>query len=387
MRSSERSTFVVGRFFVHDDSFPLFATAAKGTEGMLRDELRERRFRGVRATRGGVSFEGSLTEALRACLELRIAQRVLVQLACFPCESADELYDGVRAIEWHAWTSTKHSLSVRAEGRTDALVHTGFVGQKVKDAICDALRAKFGERPNVDRDDADMPIFVLLKNGQATVYADACGEPLFKRGYRTEALDAPLKETLAAAIVRWSGWRGDGDFVDPMCGSGTLAIEAAMLAKNMAPGLARARFSVERFAAFTEHDKDWGKRHRAALRDSVDHAFEPRLLVADADPEACRIAKANAERVGVRLLARDAFLDELALPREGATVVTNPPYGERLGMDASLMRGLRNLMSLDFRSLHVLAGSEDVLRALATRPTRWLDLANGDLPVRLVSFE
>jgi 23S rRNA G2445 N2-methylase RlmL len=155
----------------------------------------------------------------------------------------------------------------------------------------------------------------------------------------------------------------------------------------MAPGLARPRFSVERFAAFTENDKDWGKRHRAALRDSVDHTFEPRLLVADADPEACRIAKANAERVGVRLLARDAFLDELSLPREGATVVTNPPYGERLDMDASLLRGLRNLMSLDWRSLHLLAGSEEILRALATRPTRWLDLANGDLPVRLVSFE
>ena len=378
---------MVGRFFVQEDSFPLFATAAKGTEGMLRDELRERRFRGVRATRGGVSFVGSLTEALRACLEIRIAQRILVQLASFPCVNADDLYDGVRAIEWHHWTSTKHSLSVRAEGRTDALVHTGFVAQKVKDAIVDTLRARFGERPNVDRDDADMPIFVLLKNGLASVYADASGEPLFKRGYRLEALDAPLKETLAAAIVRWSGWRGEGDFIDPMAGSGTLAIEAGMLAKNIAPGLTRKRFSVERFAAFTDADRAWASRHRTFLDAAMKRDFEPSILVADAAPDACRISKANADRAGVRIRAREGFLDQLSLPREGATIVTNPPYGERLAMDEALMRGLRGLMRLEWKSLHVLAGSDAVLRALASRSTRWLDLANGDLPVKLVSYE
>jgi putative N6-adenine-specific DNA methylase len=378
---------VVGRFFVHDDSFPLFATAAKGTEGLLRDELRERRFRSVKATRGGVAFEGTLTEALRACLELRIAQRVLVQLTCFSCASAEELYEGVRAFEWHAFTSTKHTIAVHAEGRAEGIVHTGFAAQKAKDGICDALRARFGERPNVSRDDPDLPVFVLLKNGQATVYADASGDPLFKRGYRTEALEAPLKETLAAAIVRWSGYRGEGDFVDPMCGSGTLAIEAAMLARNLAPGLARPRFAVERFAVFGEPERAWARAHRAKLASEAEHAREVRVLVADADPEACGIAKRNAARAGVTLKAREAYLDELALPRSGATVVTNPPYGERLDLDDALLRGLDRLMNLDWRSLHVLAGSESVQRALRARATRYLDLANGDLPVRLLSFE
>jgi putative N6-adenine-specific DNA methylase len=378
---------VVGRFFVHADSFPLFATAAKGTEGLLRDELRERRFRGVKATRGGVAFEGTLTEALRACLELRIAQRVLVQLASFPCASADELYEGVRAFEWHAFTSTKHTIAVHAEGRAEGIVHTGFAAQKVKDAVCDALRARFGERPNVDRDDPDLPVFVLLKNGQATLYADASGEPLFKRGYRLEALEAPLKETLAAAIVRWSGYRGDGDFVDPMCGSGTLAIEAAMLAQHIAPGLARPRFAVERFAIFAEPERAWARTHRERLAGEADHDRELRVLVADADPEACGIAKRNAERAGVTIRAREALLDELELPRSGATLVTNPPYGERLELDRSLMRGLERLMRLDWRSLHVLAGSPSVQDALGARPTRYLELANGDLPVRLLSFE
>lgn len=378
---------MVGRFFVHADTFPLFATAAKGTEGLLRDELRERRFRGVKATRGGVHFEGSLREALRACLELRIAQRVLVELTSFPCDTAEELYEGVAAYPWASFTSSRHTLAVRVEGRAGGIVHTVFAAQKVKDAVCDALRARYGERPNVDRDDPDLPLFVLLKNGEATVYADASGEPLFKRGYRLEHLEAPLKETLAAAIVRWSGWRGEGDFVDPMCGSGTLAIEAAMLAQHIAPGLDRARFAVERFAAFSDEDRVFTTRHRDALEGEIRPLGDARILVADADAEACRVARANAERAEVKLLVREAFLDELALKRDDATVVTNPPYGERLELGRDLERGLRHLMSLRCRSVHVLAGSEAVARALGERPTRWLDLANGDLPVRLLSFE
>ena len=383
----QRLTFVVGRFFVHTDLLPLFATAAKGTEGLLRDELRERRFRRIKATRGGVAFEGTLAEALRACLELRIAQRILVQIATFPCLTADELYDGVRSVPWHDWTSSRHSLAVRAEGRTDQLVHSGFVAQKVKDGIVDALRARFNERPNVDREDPDFPIFVLLKNGQASVYADASGDPLFKRGYRLEAVEAPVKETLAAAIVRWSGWRGEGDFVDPMAGSGTFAIEAAMLARNMAPGLARQRFAVERFGAFTDADRAWALGHRQALKDAVLRDVEPSILGADADPEACRIARANAARAGVNLKMREAFLEDLELPRDGATIVTNPPYGERLHFDDPVLRGLNRLAKVECRSLHVLAGSEAVERALGERSTRWLELANGDLRVKLLSFE
>lgn len=378
---------MVGRFFVHAESFPLFATAAKGTEGLLRDELRERRFRGVKATRGGVHFEGSLREALRACLELRIAQRVLVELAAFPCDSADELYEGVKAFPWASFTSSRHTIAVRVEGRASGVVHTVFAAQKVKDAVCDALRARYGERPNVDRENPDLPLFVLLKNGEATLYADASGEPLFKRGYRLEHLEAPLKETLAAAIVRWSGWRGEGDFVDPMCGSGTLAIEAAMLARNIAPGLDRGAFAVERFSAFSDDDRAFASAHREELQRSALPSLAARVLVADADPEACRITKANAERAGVTVLTREAVLDELVLKSDDATLVTNPPYGERLELGRDLERGLRHLMQLRCRSVHVLAGSESVAQALGERPTRWLDLANGDLPVRLLSFE
>jgi putative N6-adenine-specific DNA methylase len=149
----------------------------------------------------------------------------------------------------------------------------------------------------------------------------------------------------------------------------------------------RPRYAVERFMAFGEPERTWARAHREKLRAEADHGREVRVLVADADPEACGIAKRNAERAGVTLRAREATLDELALPRSGATIVTNPPYGERLELDAALMRGLERLLRLDWRSLHVLAGSESVQRALRTRPSRYLDLANGDLPVRLLSFE
>ena len=369
------------------DTLSLFATAAKGTEGLLRDELREGRFRRVKATRGGVAFEGTLSDALRACLELRIAQRVLVRLREFPCTSANELYEGCAAIPWFAWTSTRKTFAVRVEGRAEGLVHSGFAALRVKDAIVDTFRARSGARPSVDREAPEFSVFVLLKDGLAMVYADASGEPLFKRGYRSAALEAPLKETLAAAIVRWSGYRGDGDFIDPMCGSGTLAIEAGMLARSLAPGLARAAFAVETFEPFGDAERRFARHRRQELVEASEPTRPLRLLVADSNPAACDLAQRNASRVGLELLVRTGSLETIELPRPEATIVTNPPYGERLASSAPLLHGLERLMELDWRSLHVLAGAPFIEAAFRPRPSRWLALSNGDLPVRLLSFE
>jgi len=200
------------------DPLPFFATAAKGTEGALRDELRELRIPGVRADRGGVHFGRTWEDAWLACLHSRIAMRILAEVARFPAPSGESLYQGVRAVDWSAWLSPRHTLAVTANCRSGALTHTGFIAQKTKDAIVDPLRDRFGDRPSVDRKDPDLHVFVHLVRDEAVVYLDLAGESLHRRGYRSEHGEAPLKDTLAAAMLRLCGWDRASPLVDPMCG-------------------------------------------------------------------------------------------------------------------------------------------------------------------------
>src|SRR5689334_19547762 len=184
----------------------LFATAARGTEGALRDELKELGFRGVRADRGGVHFDGGLEEGARACLWLRTALRVLYRLSAFAAPDGGALYQGVRAIDWTPTLTPRHTLAIRAVCRDSQLTHSQFIAQKAKDAIVDQIRDRTGSRPSVDLDDPDVMLFVHVVKDWATVYLDVSGESLHRRGYRTSRLEAPLKENLAAAILRLSGW-------------------------------------------------------------------------------------------------------------------------------------------------------------------------------------
>jgi putative N6-adenine-specific DNA methylase len=208
----------------------LFATAAKGTEAALRDELIELGFRGVRADRGGVHFDGPRREGYRACLWSRIAVRVLEPVTSFDCAGQAALYEGVAAHDFSDVLSPSHTLAVSAASRSSELSHTQYVAQRTKDAIVDRLRERFGERPDVERADPDVHVFVHLADDFATVYLDHAGAPLHQRGYRKGLAEAPLKETLAAAVLRLAGFEAEGPALDPMCGSGTVAIEAALLA-------------------------------------------------------------------------------------------------------------------------------------------------------------
>jgi 23S rRNA G2445 N2-methylase RlmL len=309
-----------------------FATAAKGTEGAVRDELRERRFRGVRATRGGVSFDGPLTEGFRACLELRTAVRVLWELTRFPAPSGEALYEGVNPLPWDEHISTRTTIAVRATCRSSALTHSQFIALKTKDAIVDRLRDVLGARPDVDADDPDALIVVHLVNDEATLYLDLGGRPLHLRGYRTEAGEAPLKESLAACLVGLSGWDRTSDFLDPMCGSGTIAIEAAARAAHLAPGLAGDPFGFTRWASFDDGARAaWTaqlERARAAVRPPAEL---PIVRASDRDSVAVANTERNAARAGVRVRVERASLESLANPG-AAWVVFNPPYGERLDL-------------------------------------------------------
>jgi putative N6-adenine-specific DNA methylase len=365
----------------------LFATAARGTEGAVRDELRELGFRGVRADRGGVHFGRSLDEGFRACIELRTGVRVLARVATFDAPSGDALYDGVSAIDWRAYLTPRHTLAVRASCSASALTHSQFVAQRTKDAIVDQLRARLGARPSVDLNDPDVLLFVHLAKDRATVYLDLAGGSLHRRGWRSHGGDAPIKESLAAAILRLSGWDRERPLLDPMCGSGTIPIEAALWARNIAPGLARPRLGFERWAC---HDEEAARRtaeHRARARAKARDTTPP-IRGCDVDLAALAAARDNAKQAGVTVAWQRASVRDL-VPREGpGFVVTNPPYGERLPAPAELYRDMaQSFATLRGFTVAILAGTPAIERAMGRRPEGALVVYNGDIPCRLLVYK
>jgi 23S rRNA G2445 N2-methylase RlmL len=374
-----------------------FATCAAGTERALAGELAELGLPRVSAGRGGVRFEGDLEPALSACLWSRIAVRILVELAEFPCPDGDALYAGVSRLDWREHLLPELTLAVSAVSRESALAHTMYIAQRTKDAIVDQLRDQFGARPSVDRDDPDVRVFVRLVRDVASVHLDLAGEPLHRRGWREPGARAPLKETLAAAILRIGGWDRQRPLVDPMCGSATIAIEADHWARRIAPGLARARFGIERWASFGEVERrlltELREQARAAALDDG-----PPIFAFDADPDAIAQAKRNAARAGARANVQigRARLVELSLGALGLTpgrgrpcahVCTNPPYGERLDAGAAVWAGLDAALERFPRGTRVslLLSGRPPLRL--PRRTRRARLYNGRIECELVSWE
>lgn len=340
-----------------------FLTAAKGTEGVLRDELRELGVRAIRADRGGVHVDGPPSLAWRLCVQSRIAVRVYESLTSGEARDADELYALTRQLEWERWISPRHTLAVASSARRSFTAHTQFLSQRVKDAIVDRFRDREGARPSVDLEDPDVRIFLHLVDDRCTLYRDLSGEPLHRRGYRKHIGDAPLKETLAAALLRLSGWNRGALLVDPMCGSGTIAIEADLWARDVAPGLDR-RFGFERHLDFDDVARRSFEDLRAeCARMALDEG--PVILASDHDPRALLAAQENAR--AARSLVRFSEGDVRALkPRafDGA-VVTNPPYGDRLEGGMSFYRAMaRALATMNGHTVTVLAGTPMIEDAL-----------------------
>ncbi len=311
-----------------------FATCAKGTEGALRRELAALRLRGVRGERGGVAFEGELEAGLRACLHTRVAMRILLQLASFPAADPASLYDGVRAVGWTDWLNARSTLAVEATVRDSALTHSGYAALKVKDAVVDALRDRLGARPDVDAKDPDVRIVLHLAHDRADLALDLAGEPLHRRGYRVAMTPAPLKESLAAAVLALGGVDPGRPFLDPMCGSGTLAIEHALAARRIAPGLVRPAFGFQRWPCYRGSlQSGWDRMKEQARHEALATAPAP-ILARELFPRALEAARRNAAAAGVggdiRFEAGDAreIAPEPGMPP--GTICANPPYGERL---------------------------------------------------------
>jgi putative N6-adenine-specific DNA methylase len=343
----------------------------------------------VKASRGGVYFGGELDSAMRVCLHSRIAVRVLERQTSFEAADVDALYAGVAAVEWERVLDPARTLAVDAMIRDAPATHSTFVAQRVKDAVVDRLRDKQGARPNVDLRDPDVRIVAHWVGTQVRVLLDVAGASLHARGYRIEAGHAPLRETLAAAVIRLSGWDRASPFVDPMCGAGTLAIEAAQWARRIAPGLARPQLGLERWACFDAKAQQClrdlrQEAHAAALPPQA----APPILAQDIDPRALQLCHNNAARAGVQIELSRADVRELRPTRPGSWLVTNPPYGERISggadFDAELGRVFRGLH--DYR-VCVLARDRNLPRAMQLRPMLEHALWNGPLECRLCCWQ
>jgi putative N6-adenine-specific DNA methylase len=313
----------------------LFLPCAQGVEPWLAAECSRLLGAPVREQRGGVMAHGDEVAAMRLNLESRLAQRVLWPLAQGPYRDERDLYALARSVDWQRWITPQGTLRVDTTAQRSPLTSLNFAALRIKDAVCDALREATGERPGVDTRDPDLPLALHLTATHATLYADTSGQALFKRGWRDAAAqkgEAPLKETLAAAMLAAAGWQGraeDGPLFDPCCGAGTIAIEAAQIACGIAPG-ANRRFAFERLAPWHAHQRAW-REMRDAARARV-HASAVPIFAGDVSFRMTDFAARNAERAGVAPAIEFKTADALQRPPPAprGTMVLNPPYGERI---------------------------------------------------------
>ena len=323
-----------------DASARLFLPCAGGTEALLAEEI-HRLLPGAHldVQRGGVALRADIVDTMRLNLESRLAQRVLVEVAEGGYRDEDDLYALARTVDWPQWLTPRETLKVDTTAQRSPLRSLNFAALRIKDAVCDALREACGERPSVDTQRPDLPLLLHLGSERATLYVDTSGESLFKRGWREDKGDAPLKETLAAAMLAAAGWRGTaqqgGALHDPCCGSGTIAIEAAQIACGIAPGL-RRRFAFERLAPFTAPAV---RAARQRLKDEAVqrvHVSAVPLFASDVSFRMVDFARRNAERAGVAEAIRFNGGDALERPAPElpadlpGTLMVNPPYGERI---------------------------------------------------------
>nr|WP_282452845.1 bifunctional 23S rRNA (guanine(2069)-N(7))-methyltransferase RlmK/23S rRNA (guanine(2445)-N(2))-methyltransferase RlmL [Lysobacter sp. CAU 1642] len=360
---------------------------------MLVEELQQLGMVAPREALSGVGFEAELETGIAVLLESRLASRLLLPIADFPCADEAQLYAGAMEVDWSAHLEPTGSLAIHAHGRSGALQHSQFAAQRLKDAIVDRLRREHGTRPDVDREDPDLRLDLLLRKGRAVISIDL-GGPLHRRGWRAQQGEAPLKETLAAAVLLRGGWpglasEGHGLF-DPMCGSGTLLIEGACMAAGIAPGLGRyGDRPPTRWKGFPLQDWQALRTAAQARAEAGRQALRPSFLGSDIDPRAIRIARENAEAAGVAAAIRfeSAATHEAPTP-EGARglVVCNPPYDERLAADPALYRALGEALVRRVPGWRaaLLCGDEALARATGLRAQKTYRLFNGRLETLLL---
>ncbi len=375
-----------------------FASCPPGVADLTASELRDCGASKTREFKLGVEFEGTLAVAYRACLWSRTASRILLPIATVPAATSEELYNGVSTIDWSEHIHPTGTLAIEFGGSSTGITHTHFGALKTKDAIVDQFRARSGERPSIDVEQPDVRVDVRLDRDRATVSIDLSGESLHRRAYRARGVAAPLKENLAAAVLLRAGWpaiaSAGGAFVDPMCGSGTLVIEAALMALDIAPGVLRSHFG---FIRWRGHDRALWAQLSEEARSRRDARASSRIVLRgyDADASAIRAANENAERARLRGHVHFERRELAALSNdtgEQGLLATNPPYGERIG-DRERLEELYATLGSKLRehfvgwNAAVLTGNPPLAKALGINARRTHTLFNGRIECRLLRFD
>ena len=370
--------------------FKMIAKTFKGLEEVLAGELVELGANNVQLERRAVSFTGDKRLLYMANFFLRTASRVLVPILTFKAKDADEVYENVKAIDWSKYMTLQTGFQIDATVYSETFRHSRYVTYRVKDAIVDWWNEREGKRPNVKLSDPDLFLNVHIANETVTLSLDSSGESLHKRGYRVANTEAPINEALAAGMLLMAGWKGETDFYDPMCGSGTLLIEAALIAQNIAPGIFRKSFAFEKWADF---DKDLFED--IYNDDSLEREFTHHIYGSDASFYAVQQALKNIKSAGQQrcIEVRQIRLQEIKRKEQKpALVMVNPPYGERLAQDKDVMR-LYGDMGTAFKhqfagsTAWVISSNEDALKCIGLKPSKRIKLLNGELECWFNKYE
>ena len=367
-----------------------FASCPRGLEALLSEELKVLGIVEIKIVDGGVKFESSIELLYRANLTSRIATRILCRVANGGYKTEDDLYNAALNVEWSNLFDVSNGIKVSTTGVKCPLKSLDFMTLRIKDAVCDQFRSQLNARPNVEIRDPDIRIHLYLEADYFDLYIDTSGQPLYQRGFRKSSVEAPIRENLAAGIITLSGWKPGEALLDPMCGSGTFLIEAAMIALNQAPGLKR-NFGFERWSNF---DSILFKKIKSEYQSQIKPSVFSNIYGSDIDLRAIRVSKGNLAEAGLAgavELSCKGFEDIVAPVKEGV-LVTNPPYGVRLGEDEGLANAYPIWASTMKKKLtgwrtYFLTSDLRMPKLMRLSPTKKTPLYNGALDCRLFEIK
>ena len=367
--------------------FKIVVKTFAGLEPVLATELKAIGAESVVAERRAVSFVGDKALLYKANFLLRTALKILVPISQFRVDRKEDLYSMAKSIPWSEYLTLGKTFAIDSTVQSEIFVNSMYASLKVKDAIADYFRETFGKRPSVNQEDPDIRIHIYLMGDYCEISLDSSGESLHKRGYRIAQVEAPVNEVLAAGMIMLTGWDGGSDFFDPMCGSGTLLIEAAMIAKNIPAGIYRKSFGFEKWLDFDEalfseiYNADYERESSA------------KIFGSDISIQSCAIAKSNIKNAGLSKTIEVATNDFLLTnpPFEGGIIVTNPPYGERLRAQSivDLYKSVGDVLKQKYAgyTAWIISSSEDGFKSIGLKPSKKIELFNGALACSFRSFE
>ncbi|MNG72227.1 Ribosomal RNA large subunit methyltransferase L [compost metagenome] len=383
--------FVQNMMEVFNTPNKVIITCNKRLSPYLQQEVKELGFDIVRAFPTGVELKVSVNDTIKLNLNLRTASQILYSLKEFSANNPTELYEELSTIAWEELIQFDGYFSVSSNVDNETISTPLFANVKVKDAIVDRIKDKKGIRPNSGPENNKAVIHLYWKDDRAEIFIDTSGETLAKHGYRKIPGKAPMLEALAASTIIASKWDGESAFVNPMCGSGTLAIEAALIATNRKPGLLRMNYS---FMHFIGYDETVFFQERRLLKDQINKKAAPQIIATDISEEAINVSKMNARTAGVEQLISFEVCDfaETHVPKEGGVILFNPEYGERLGTHTKLeitYKRMGDFMKQECKGYrgYIFTGNPDLAKKIGLRASRRIEFYNGKLDCRLLEYE